>query len=64
MIRRDKRSRKHHPIRAVGVEASFVTASAQHPERTKVREECEHCRGRKWQVSQARKEQKRLKCRI
>jgi len=38
---------------AVGGAASSATASAQHPERTKVREECEHCPLPKWQVSQA-----------
>jgi len=26
------------------VAASFITASAQQPERTEVREDCEHCR--------------------
>lgn len=40
-------------LKAVGVKASLVTASAQLPERTEVREESEHCRGAEWQVSQA-----------
>lgn len=40
-------------LKAAGVEASLVTASAQLPERTEVREESEHCRGAEWQVSQA-----------
>lgn len=42
-----------HILKAAGVEASLVTASAQLPERTEVREESEHCRGQEWQVSQA-----------
>lgn len=33
-----------HILKAAGVEASLVTASAQLPERTEVREESEHCR--------------------
>ena len=40
-------------ILRVGVDASLVTASAQLPERTDVREESEHCREAEWQVSQA-----------
>ncbi len=40
-------------ILGVGVAASLVTASAQLPERTDVREESEHCREAEWQVSQA-----------
>ncbi len=40
-------------LKAAGVEASLVTASAQLPERIEVREESEHCRGQEWQVSQA-----------
>ncbi|PNK62251.1 hypothetical protein A6J33_005430 [Pantoea sp. FDAARGOS_194] len=45
---------RHYPMpKAVGGAASSATASAQHPERTKVREECEHCPLPKWQVSQA-----------
>ena len=42
-----------HILKAAGIEASLVTASAQLPERTEVREESEHCRGAEWQVSQA-----------
>ena len=42
-----------HSFKAAGVEVSLVTASAQLPERTEVREESEHCRGAEWQVSQA-----------
>ncbi len=41
-------------LKAAGAEASLVTASAQLPERTEVREESEHYRGAEWQVSQAR----------
>ena len=42
-----------HSFKAADVEVSLVTASAQLPERTEVREESEHCRGQEWQVSQA-----------
>lgn len=42
-----------HILKAAGVKASLVTASAQLPERTEVREESEHCRGQEWRVSQA-----------
>lgn len=42
-----------HILKAAGVEVSLVTASAQLPERTEVREESEHCRGAEWRVSQA-----------
>jgi len=32
-----------HKFRGVNVAASFSAASAQQPERTEVREDCEHC---------------------
>jgi hypothetical protein len=37
--KRDKRSRKSPTLLAVGIDASFVTASAQQPARTEVRED-------------------------
>lgn len=40
-------------LKAVGVAASSVPASAQSPERTTVREDDEHCPTASWQVSQA-----------
>ena len=40
-------------LKAVGVAASSVPASAQSPERTTVREDDEHCPVPKWQVNQA-----------
>jgi len=48
-----KQARPYSTLKAVGGAASSTTASAQHPERTKVREECEHCPLPKWQASQA-----------